>query len=181
MTIHPDLERVLLTEAQLQEGIDALRERLAADYSGRNPLFVCILKGCVHFYSDLLKRMPFPCEYDFIVCSSYGESTESAGTLQITKDLSVDIAGRDVILVDDIIDSGLTLDLLTRILRKRGPASVKTCTLLDKPERRTSQISADYSCFTIPNAFVVGYGLDYSQHYRNLPYIGILKPEIYRG
>lgn len=179
--LHPDLSEVLYSEETIQHRIAELGKELSADYAGKMPLLVCTLKGAIHFFSDLAKTLSIDCEYDFIVASSYGEGTETSGKVLIKKDLSTDIRDRYVIIVDDIIDSGVTLKFLTEEFAKRGAASVKTITLLNKPSRRTAAITADYAGFEIPNKFVVGYGLDYQQRYRNLPYIGILKPQVYEN
>lgn len=178
-TPHPDVQKILFTEAQLKERIAALGAQLSEDYAGKNPLLVCVLKGAVHFFTELAKTVTIDCAYDFASASSYADGTESSGRIRLLKDIETEVEGRDVIIVDDIIDTGLTLQFLAQLLESRNPASVRTCVLLDKPERRTVDFSADYAGFTIPNVFVVGYGLDYRQRYRNLPYIGILKPEKY--
>lgn len=176
---HPDVQELLFSEAQLQDKIRQLGAQISRDYAGKNPLLVCVLKGAVHFFSELAKTVTIDCEYDFAAASSYEDGTQSSGSIRLVKDLSTDITGRDVVIVDDIIDTGLTLQFLTQTFSGRAPASVKTCVLLDKPQRRATDFSADYAGFTVPNAFVVGYGLDYRQRYRNLPYIGVLKPEKY--
>lgn len=178
--LHPDVKELLFSEEDLQHRIQQLGKQLSEDYAGKNPLLVCVLKGSVHFFADLAKAVSIDCEYDFVSASSYGEGTQSSGSLTLIKDLSADIQNRDVLLIDDIMDSGLTLKYLKELFAKRQPASVRTCVLLDKPSRRTEVIEAEYAGFEIPNHFVVGYGLDYCQKYRNLPYIGILKPEVYQ-
>lgn len=178
-SLHPDVQKLLYTETQLKERIAALGAQLSEDYAGKNPLLVCVLKGAVHFFTELAKTVTIDCAYDFASASSYADGTESSGRIRLLKDIETEVEGRDVIIVDDIIDTGLTLQFLAQLLESRNPASVRTCVLLDKPERRTVDFSADYAGFTIPNVFVVGYGLDYRQRYRNLPYIGILKPEKY--
>lgn len=179
--LHPDVQELLFSEETLERRIRELGKQLSEDYAGRNPLLICVLKGAIHFFTELTKAVTIDCEYEFAAASSYGSGTESSGEVVLTRDLIEDVSGRDVIVVDDIIDTGLTLQFLSELLQKRKVASVKTCVLLDKPERRTAAISADYVGFVIPNHFVVGYGLDYRQKYRNLPYIGILKPEQYRN
>lgn len=177
--LHPDVQTILFSEAELQARIRALGRQISEDYAGKTPLLVGILKGSVHFFSDLAKSVTVDAAYDFLRASSYADGTESSGTVRLTCDMETDVTGRDVLLVDDIIDSGLTLRSLSELLRARGAESVRLCVLLDKPERRSADISADYVGFVIPNHFVIGYGLDYCQRYRNLPYIGILKPEKY--
>jgi len=156
---------------------------IARDYAGKNPTMVCILKGAIMFYTDLLRNTPIPLAMDFMAVSSYGNKTKSSGEVEIRKDLSTSIENKHVIIVEDIVDSGFTLSYLTRMLASRGAASIKLCTLLDKPARRAEGITlkSDYSGFVIGDEFVVGYGLDYAEKYRNLPYIGILKPEVYGG
>lgn len=177
--MHKDIMTVLADEEQIQKRIGELGARIAEDYRGREPLFVGVLKGCFIFMADLMRACELNCTVDFMVVSSYGSGTSSTGAVKIVKDLSEDIEGRDVIIVEDILDSGVTLSYLKKYLAGRNPASIRIVTLLDKPERRTSGVTADYIGFTIPNAFVVGYGLDYDQRYRNLPYIGVLKPGVY--
>lgn len=174
-----DMERILLTEAQLQERVAELGRQISEDYAGREPIFVGVLKGCFIFMADLLRSVSLHCTMDFMAVSSYGDGTTTTGAVKINKDLSRDIAGRDVIIVEDILDSGVTLSYLKNYLSVRQPASIRIVTLLDKPSRRKADITADYSGFEVEDAFVVGYGLDYAERYRNLPYIGILKPEVY--
>ena len=176
-----DIERVLLSEEQLQNRVREMAAQISEDYRDKNPTMVCILKGAVMFYTDLLRAMPIPLNMDFMAVSSYGKGTKSSGEVEIRKDLSSSIEGKHVIIVEDIVDSGFTLSYLTRVLASRGAASIKLCTLLDKPSRRAPGITlkADYAGFEVGNEFVVGYGLDYAEKYRNLPYIGILKPEVY--
>jgi len=177
--MHKDIKTVLADEKQIQDRIDELGARISADYAGKEPLFVGVLKGCFMFMADLVRACEVNCTVDFMVVSSYGAGTSSTGAVKIVKDLSEDIEGRDVIIVEDILDSGNTLSYLKRYLSGRNPASIRIVTLLDKPDRRTADVKADYIGFTIPDAFVVGYGLDYDQRYRNLPFIGILRPEVY--
>ncbi len=178
-----DIARILLSEEQIQTRVKELGEKIAWDYRGRNPVMVCILKGAIMFYTDLLRAMPIQLNMDFMAVSSYGKRTKSSGEVEIRKDLSNSIENRHVVIVEDIIDSGFTLTYLTRMLAARGAASIRICTLLDKPARRAPGITlkSDYYGFEIPDAFVVGYGLDYDEQYRNLPYIGVLKPEIYES
>ena len=179
MSMRQDIAAVWASEEQIRERVEALGRQIAKDYEGKEPLFVGVLKGCFIFMADLVRACDIKCTVDFMVVSSYGSGTVSSGAVEIIKDLSQDIYGRDIIIVEDILDSGNTLSYLTKIMSARGPASIRIVTLMDKPERRTANVSADYVGFTIPDAFVVGYGLDYDQRYRNLPYIGILKPEVY--
>ena len=178
-----DIQRVLLTEEQLQKRIREMAAEISRDYADKNPTMVCILKGAIMFYTDLLRNMPIPLAMDFMAVSSYGNKSKSSGEVEIRKDLSTSIEGKHVIIVEDIVDSGFTLSYLTRMLASRGAKSIKLCTLLDKPARRAQGIAlkSDYSGFVVGDEFVVGYGLDYAELYRNLPYIGILKPEVYSG
>ena len=178
-----DIAKVLLSEEQIQNRVREMGAQIARDYEGKNPAMVCILKGAVMFYTDLLRAIPIKLTMDFMAVSSYGKHTKSSGEVEIRKDLSTSIENRHVIIVEDIIDSGFTLTYLTRMLAARGAASIKVCTLLDKPSRRAPGITlkSDYYGFEVGNEFVVGYGLDYAETYRNLPYIGVLKPEIYEN
>jgi hypoxanthine phosphoribosyltransferase len=178
-TIHDDVEEVLLSGEQIQARVAELGARLAADYAGRDPVLVSVLKGSIVFLADLVRRMEIPLSIDLMEVSSYGASTESSGQVRILKDLSMAIDGRDVIVVEDIIDTGLTLNYLLRYLHEKGPDSIRICCLLDKPARRLADIAIDYRGFTIPDRFVIGYGLDYDERYRNLPYIGVLRPSVY--
>jgi hypoxanthine phosphoribosyltransferase len=178
-TIHDDVEEVLLTGDRIQARVAELGTQLAADYAGRDPVLVSVLKGSIVFLADLVRRMEIPLSIDLMEVSSYGASTESSGQVRILKDLSMTIEGRDVIVVEDIIDTGLTLNYLLRYLHDKGPASIRICCLLDKPARRLADITIDYRGFTIPDRFVIGYGLDYDERYRNLPYIGVLRPSVY--
>lgn len=173
-----DIERVLLTREEIQNKVAEIGKKITVDFADKNPIFIGVLKGCFIFMADLMRNVDIQCSMDFMAVSSYSGTT-STGAVKINKDLSQDIAGRHLILVEDILDSGVTLNYLKNYLQVRQPASVHIATLLDKPARRKADIYADYSCFDVPDAFVVGYGLDYNEHYRNLPYIGILKPEIY--
>ena len=173
-----DIERVLINEEELQAKIREMGKKISEDYRGKDPLFVGVLKGCFIFMSDLMRYVDIHCTMDFMAVSSYA-GTSSTGAVKITKDLSQDIEGRHVIIVEDILDSGITLSYLKKYLEVRKPASISIATLLDKPARRKADVHADYYCFEVPDAFVVGYGLDYNEVYRNLPYIGVLKPEMY--
>ena len=177
--IDPDVEEVLLSGEQIQARVAELGAKLAADYAGRDPVLVSVLKGSIIFLADLVRAMPIPLSIDLMEVSSYGAATESSGQVRIIKDLSTSIAGREVVVVEDIIDTGLTLNYLLRYLHDKGPASIRICCLLDKPARRLAEIEIDYRGFTIPDRFVIGYGLDYGERYRNLPYIGVLRPSVY--
>ena len=177
--IHADVEEILLSGEQVQARVAELGAQLAADYDGRDPVLVSVLKGSIIFLADLVRAMPIPLSIDLMEVSSYGASTESSGQVRILKDLSTSIAAREVIVVEDIIDTGLTLNYLLRYLHDKGPASIRICCLLDKPARRLAEIEIDYRGFTIPDRFVIGYGLDYGERYRNLPYIGVLRPSVY--
>ena len=174
-----DMERILLTESELKERVAELGRQITEDYAGREPIFVGVLKGCFIFMADLLRSVELHCTMDFMAVSSYGDGTTTTGAVKINKDLSRDIAGRDVIIVEDILDSGVTLSYLKSYLQNRAPNSIRIITLLDKPSRRKADIKADYSGFEVEDAFVVGYGLDYAEKYRNLSFIGTVNPEIY--
>jgi len=176
-----EIEKVLIDEAQIAAKIEELAATLTADYADRELLLVGVLKGAVMFMSDLARALQRPTQLDFMAVSSYGSSTSSSGIVRILKDLDRDISGRHVLVVEDIIDSGLTLSWLLRNLRSRGPESLEVCTLLRKPEAVKVRVAVKYVGFDIPNEFVVGYGLDYAERYRDLPYIGLLKPWVYAG
>jgi hypoxanthine phosphoribosyltransferase len=178
MSIHHGVTEVLVDEATVQERVAALGAEISADYEGREVLLVGVLKGAVFFMADLMRRLSIPCEIDFMAISSYGAATDSSGVVRILKDLDANIAGRDVLVVEDIIDSGLTLSYLLRTLRARRPATLEICALLTKPDRREIEVPVRYVGFEIPNRFVIGYGLDFAERYRNLPYIGVLDPEL---
>ena len=167
--------RVLIPEEDIQKRIAEVGAALSRDYEGKEVLMICVLRGGVFFACELAKHITVPLSMDFMCVSSYGSGTVSKGTVKIIKDLDENIEGKHVLIAEDIVDSGNTLSTLIKLLKVRKPASVKLCTLLDKPERRVVDIEADYSCFKIPDEFVVGYGLDYDQHYRNLPYIGVVE------
>ena len=173
-----DIERVLISEEEIQQKVSEMGKKISDDFRDKDPLFVGVLKGCFIFMADLMRYVDIRCSMDFMAVSSYS-GTSSTGAVKINKDLSEDIEGRHIIIVEDILDSGVTLSYLKQYLMVRKPASISIATLMDKPARRKADIYADYSCFEIPDAFVVGYGLDYNERYRNLPYIGVLKPEIY--
>jgi hypoxanthine phosphoribosyltransferase len=178
-SMHDDVEEILISHEEIQARVGELGRQLAADYDGRFPVLVSVLKGSIVFLADLVRSMPVPLSIDLMELSSYGASTESSGQVRILKDLSGPIEGRDVIVVEDIIDTGLTLNYLLKYLHDRGPATVRICCLLDKPARRLAEIDIDYRGFTIADRFVIGYGLDYDERYRNLPYIGVLRPSVY--
>lgn len=175
-----DIERVLLTAEQIQTRIAEMGEEISRDYEGKDPVILGVLKGVVVFYADMVRKITVPCQMDFMCLSSY-QGTHSTGNMIVKQDMSVDVCGRHVLILEDIYDTGGSLNYTYHHLMSKNPASVKICTLLDKPERRCPGITLkpDYIGFTIPNHFVVGYGLDYNEHYRNLPYVGILKPEVY--
>ena len=173
-----DKIRVLLTEEEVDRRIGEIAEQISKDYAGQEVHLICILKGGVFFTCELAKRLTVPVSLDFMSVSSYGSGTESSGVVRIVKDLDQTLEGKEVLIVEDIIDSGRTLAYLIVLLQKRNPKSIRLCTLLDKPERRVKkQVTVDYTCFTIPDEFVVGYGLDYDQKYRNLPYIGVVEQQ----
>ncbi|MDD4145792.1 MAG: hypoxanthine phosphoribosyltransferase [Clostridia bacterium] len=178
--MHQHLDKILLSEEQLQSKVRELGARISSDYQDKNLVVLGILKGAVVFLADLIREIKVPLELDFMAVSSYGMSTHASGVVRILKDLEWDIVGKDVLIIEDIVDTGLTLSYLKENLRARNPASLKICTLLDKPDRRKVPILPDYKGYNIPDEFVVGYGLDYGERYRNLPYIGVLKPEYYQ-
>ncbi len=169
--------RVLLSEEEVDKRIQEIGEQISKDYEGKEVHLICVLKGGVFFMCELAKRIRVPVSLDFMSVSSYGDETSSSGVVRIVKDLDQPLEGKDVLIVEDIIDSGRTLYYLMDILQKRNPRSLRLCTLLDKPERRVKDVKVDYTCFNIPDEFVVGYGLDYAQKYRNLPYIGVVEFE----
>ena len=176
-----DIESVLFSEKQLAAIVERIGDQISADYQGKNLLLVSILKGSVVFMADLMRAIKIPCQVDFMSVSSYGSGTKTSGVVKIVKDLDINLEGYDLLLVEDILDSGMTLSYITEILKARNPRSIHLCTLFDKPERRTVDVTADYAGAQVPDAFIVGYGLDYAQKYRNLPFVGVLKPEIYGG
>lgn len=177
--MNQDIARVLISEEELQKRIAELGQQVAADYADKEPIFVGVLKGVVNFFTDMVRATPIRCQYEFMAVSSYGSGTTTSGTVKLLKDVSCDIKGRHVVILEDILDTGLTLEFVREHLLAMEPASLRICTLLDKPERRKVDVYADYIGFTIPNEFVVGFGLDYQEFYRNLPFIGVLKPEVY--
>lgn len=174
-----DIERVLFSEQDIEKLVKELGEKISADYCGKKLLLVCVLKGSVVFMADLMRKISIPCEIDFMVVSSYGSGTKTSGNIQIIKDLNIDVKDYDLLIVEDVLDSGVTLSTLKKMLEGRNPASVKICTIFDKPERRVADITPDYVGIAVPDEFIVGYGLDFDEKYRNLPYVGVLKRECY--
>jgi len=177
--LHQDIDHVLISEEQIQACVRDLGARISVDYRERDLTLVCVLKGGIVFLADLIRAISVPLSLDFMATSSYGFSTESSGVVRILKDLDMNIEGKNILVVEDIIDTGHTLNYLMRILQERRPFTLRICTLLNKPSRRAVDIALDYLGFDIPNEFVVGYGLDFNENYRNLPYIGVLKPALY--
>ncbi len=177
--MHPDCERILLTEEEIRTKVQELGRRISSDYAGKEVLLIGILKGAMIFLADLVREITVPTQFDFMAVSSYGSSSKSSGEVRILKDLEYGVEGRNIILVEDIVDTGLTLNYLAENLMSRDPASVRICTLLDKPSRRVEPVEIDYKGFVIRDDFVVGYGLDYSNRYRNFPYIMVLSPKVY--
>lgn len=174
-----EIDRVLVSNECIQARLDELAERINQDYAGKELLLVCILKGAVTVFADVLRRVTIPCQIDFMAISSYGSSTKTSGVVRILKDLDHGIEGKDVLIVEDIVDSGMSMHYLLDTLKTRKPASVRLLTLLDKPDRRRVELQADYIGFTIPDEFVIGYGLDYAEKYRNLPDVCVLSPKVY--
>ena len=177
--LYGDLSRVLVSREEIAEAVSVLGRKITEDYQGKELMLVGILKGAVVFFSDLVREIDLPLKMEFMAVSSYGASTKTTGVVNLVKDITVDITGMHVLIVEDIVDSGMTLSYLKKYLSTRGAASIRIATLLDKPERRRVDLKADYFCFTIPDEFVVGYGLDYAEKYRNLPDIGVLDPRVY--
>lgn len=179
-SMHQDIDHILVSEEELKAKVAELGAKISADYEGKDLLLVSILKGAVVFMADLMRAVTIPCGIDFMVVSSYGgANTSSTGLVKIIKDLDQDLSGKDVLIVEDILDTGVTLSHLMPMLQMRKPNSLRLCTILSKPSRRKADIEPDYCGFEVPDEFVVGYGLDYDEKYRNLPYVGVLKPEIY--
>lgn len=174
-----DIEKVLISEEEIKKIVSDLGARISNDYKDKNLLMVSVLKGSVVFMADLMRAVTIPCRIDFMSVSSYGSGAKTSGVVKIIKDLDLNLEGYDLLVVEDILDSGKTLDYLLKVLKQRNPASIKICTFLDKPERRQVDLYADYSGTTVPDEFVVGYGLDYDEKYRNLPYVGALKRSVY--
>ena len=179
--LYQDLEKILVTREEIAKAVREMGQRLTRDYAGKEPVLICILKGASVFFTDLIREIDLPLTTEFMAVSSYGSSTKSTGVVRIVKDLDKPVSGRDVILVEDIVDSGMTLSYLKKVFNNREASSVSIVTLLDKPARRRVELEVQYSCFNIPDAFVVGYGLDFDEKYRNLPDIGVLHPKIYGG
>ncbi len=177
--MNKDIDRILVSEEQIKEAVQRIAEQLEHDYDGKEVLFVGLLKGSIAFMADLIKAYTKTCTIDFMAVSSYGSGTESSGRVNIIKDLSVPIDGKDIVIVEDIIDSGNTLSFIKAYFAAKNANSVRICTLLNKPSRRVVDIDVDYIGFDIPDEFVIGYGLDYNEHYRNLPYVGVLKRSVY--
>jgi hypoxanthine phosphoribosyltransferase len=182
--IHPydmmqDIERILVSEEDLHRRIREVGAQLSEEYAGKKPIFIGVLKGVVPFFAEMAMAVQIPCQWDFMSVTSFEGGTQSTGKLTFRKDIDHNIEGRHVIILEDILDSGSTLKYIKELLLQRNPASLKICAMLDKPSGRTVELEADYSCFTIPGAFVVGFGLDYDDYYRNLPFVGVLKPSVY--
>jgi hypoxanthine phosphoribosyltransferase len=174
-----DIKQILISEEELAAKVAEMGKRISEDYQGKNLLMVSVLKGSAVFMSDLMRAITIPVTIDFMAVSSYGSGVKTSGVVKIVKDLDIDLAGYDLLIVEDILDSGMTLEYLKSVLEGRGPRSIKIATLLDKPERRQVEVKSDYLGFEIPDMFVVGYGLDFNEKYRNLPFVGVLKPEVY--
>lgn len=177
--MNDDIRAVLVSEQQLKDKVAQLGAQISQDYAGKDLVLVSILKGAVVFMADLMRAVTIPCSIDFMVVSSYGAGTTTTGLVKIIKDLDSDLSGKDVLIVEDILDTGVTLSNLVPMLKMSDPNSVRICAILDKPSRRRADIQADYIGFQVPDEFVVGYGLDYDEKYRNLPYVGVLKPSVY--
>ena len=176
-----DIKEILFSEEQLTKIVERIGEQISEDYKDKNLLLVSVLKGSVVFMADLMRAIKVPCEVDFMSVSSYGSGTKTSGIVKITKDLDINLEGYDLLVVEDILDSCMTLSYILEMMQARNPSSIRLCTLFDKPERRTVDVKADYVGAVVPDDFIVGYGLDYAQKYRNLPFVGVLKPEVYGG
>jgi hypoxanthine phosphoribosyltransferase len=180
VSIHNDVAEILFTEQQIHEIVARMGKQITEDYQGKNLLIIGVLKGSLVFMADLMREIQLPCAIDFLSVSSYGAGTTSSGEVRILKDLDQSLQGKDILVIEDILDSGNTLSFLLKTLSARNPASIRLCTLLDKPSRRKAEVYADYVGTEVEDKFIVGYGLDYAEKYRNLPYIGVLRPEIYQ-
>lgn len=178
-TIFDDIEETLFTEEQIQAIVEKIGKQISEDYRDKDLLMVSVLKGSLMFMADLMRKITIPCAIDFLSVSSYGNGTSTSGEVRILKDLGSTVEGKDLLIVEDILDSGVTLSYLLKTLSARKPASIRLCTFLDKPERRRVDIKADYIGASVPDKFIVGYGLDYAEKYRNIPFVGVLKPEVY--
>ncbi len=181
MKTHKDVSKILITKKEIDKKVKEMAAKLSADYKDKKPLMICVLKGAAIFFADLTRYMDIDLEMDFISISSYGSGTKSSGEIRLIKDVSINLNGRNVVIVEDIVDTGKTLESLKTFMDARGAASVATCCLLDKPSRRTCDVNAEYTCFEVPDEFVVGYGLDYAEKYRNLDYVGALSKEAIKG
>ena len=179
--LEKDIQEILFSEAQLKSRVEEIARQIETDYAGKEIMLISVLRGSFIFMADLVRQITLPCTLDFMSVSSYGTGTSSSGQVKIIKDLSESAEGKDIIVVEDILDSGNTLSYLIKVLQARHPASIRLATLLDKPSRRSKPITADYVGFEVPDEFVVGYGLDYDELYRSLPYIGVLKPQVYQN
>ncbi len=179
MSLNNDILKVLVSEEELKAKCAEMGAQITKDYEGKNLVLVTVLKGAVVYMTDLMRNIDLPCTIDFMVVSSYGSGTKTSGVVKIVKDLDQDLSGKDILIVEDILDSGMTLSYLKELLLSRNPSSIRIATLLDKPSRRMVDLKADYIGYEVPDEFVVGYGLDYDEKYRNLPYVGVLKPEVY--
>ena len=177
--IEDDIERILISEKDIKKAVKKMGKQISKDYDGKNLMLVAVLKGSVIFMADLMRAITVPLNIDFMSVSSYGGGTKTTGVVKILKDLDHDLSGKDILIVEDILDSGMTLSYLSNLLRQRNVNSIRIATLLDKPERRIADVHADYFCFTVPDEFVVGYGLDYNEKFRNLSYVGVLSPKVY--
>ena len=177
--LYRDLDRILLTQEEIEQKVREMGRKITEDFAGKDIICICILKGASVFFCDLIRQIDLPLSIEFMAVSSYGASTKSTGVVRILKDLDRSVEGKDVLIIEDIVDSGVTLNYLKGVMSHRGAKSISIVTLLDKPARRRVDLQADYSCFEIPDAFVVGYGLDYDEKYRNLPDIGVLSPSVY--
>lgn len=174
-----DVQKVLISEKEIADKIEQLGKQISKDYLGKNLILVSVLKGSVVFMADIMRQISISCEIDFMCVSSYGAGVKSSGVVKIVKDIDIKLENRDILIIEDILDSGLTLSYIVDLLKTRNPSSIKVCTLLDKPDRRQTELKVDYLGFSIPDEFVIGYGLDYDEKYRNLPYIGVLSPKVY--